>query len=357
MENIGKAMVFKGIKSPFNLEEFKFPLLKPGEVLVRNSYSTVCTSDLHTFYGRRHSCTNSVLGHEVIGEIVDLSQGGISDYQGNSLKVGDKVTWTVFAFDPLSENTLKGFPQKSERLYKYGHEEINEEYQLNGGFSTHTHLRKGTAIFKLPSNLSLKEAAPINCSHATIAGAIRMAGDISDKNVLVSGVGMLGLSACAQAKFLGANQVWAQDINSEKLNSSEEFGADQTFLYPEKEIETANQEIGGIDIVIETSGSPEAIEKCIGLLGIGGTIILVGSVFPQRDLAINGEVLVRKILTIKGLHNYTPEDLQTAIEFVSTAKNRFPFEKLVGAEFPLDELEKAFELGQEGKHFRVGVKP
>lgn len=350
-------MVFEKVEMPFVATEFALPQLKTGEVLVKNTYSTICTSDLHTYYGRRSACTHSVLGHEVIGKITDLGDGNPKDYAGEQLSKGDLITWSVYAYDPNSENSQKGFPQKSEGLYKYGHEQITEEHQFNGGFGTHTHLRSGTAIFKLPIGLEPKIAAPINCSHATIAGAIRLAGDLRDKKVLVNGTGMLGLSACAQATYYGAKSVWAQDIQEEKLVQALDFGASQTFLIGKDPIQEASVKSGGMDVIIETSGIPEAIEQCFDLLAIGGVLVLVGSVFPQRNCHLNAEKLVRKLLTIKGLHNYIPEDLGRAIEFITANQHRFAFEKLIGTEYPLTQLDAAFEMGRSGNYFRIGVFP
>ncbi|WP_020529740.1 zinc-binding dehydrogenase [Flexithrix dorotheae] len=351
------AMVFMGSNTPFSETKIDLPELKDGELLVKTGYATICTSDLHTFYGRRHSCSHSILGHEIIGEIEKIAPGGVLDYHGNPLKTGDKVTWSVYAFDPDSHTSKKGFPQKSEGLYKYGHEQMNQQYKLNGGFASHCHLRKGTSVFKLPPSLSPAEAAPLNCTHATIAGAIRLAGNLHNKNVLINGVGMLGLSACAMAKEHGATKVWSQDINPEKSEQANAFGADKTFTFGKDHIGDSKENNGEIDVIIETSGSPEGIEKCIPLLSIGGTIILVGSVFPQRDISINAEYMVRNLLSVKGLHNYIPEDLANAIEFLKEAKFKYPFEKLVGIEFPLKELGKAFETGNKGKYYRVGIKP
>ncbi|WP_215224078.1 zinc-binding dehydrogenase [Echinicola shivajiensis] len=357
MKQEAVAKVFIKAESPFSKSIISLPKLSKGEVLVKTSYATICASDLHTFYGRRHSCSHSILGHEIIGVIENIADEGVLDFYGSPLKIGDKITWSVYAHDPESQTSKKGYPQKSEGLYKYGHEQISEKYQLNGGFSSHCHLRKGTSIFKLPAELTGREAAPINCTHATIAGAMRLAGKLEGKNVLINGVGMLGLSASAMAKELGASNVWVQDINSDKTKQAKSFGADEAFTFGANELKEFAKDHGNIDVVIETSGVPEAIEHCIKLLGIGGTIVLVGSVFSQRDLAINAEYLVRNLLTIRGLHNYIPEDLASAITFMEKNHTKYPFNELVGIEYPLDELEEAFETGNKGSYYRVGVKP
>ncbi|EPR69344.1 zinc-binding dehydrogenase [Cyclobacterium qasimii] len=357
MEKEAIAKVFLRPESPFMTSPIAFPTLAEGELLVKIDFSTICTSDLHTFYGRRHSCSHSILGHEIIGTIAEMAAGGIKDYYGKNLAIGDRITWTIYAHDPNSNNAKKGYPQKSKGLYKYGHEQMNDAYQLNGGFASHCHLRKNTTLFKLPETLSNAEAAPLNCTHATISGALRLAGDLKNKTILINGVGMLGLSACAMAKEGGARKIWSQDIDPNKASYSQKFGAEKAFVFGEPELNTTIDREGGIDIVIETSGIPEAIENCLKLLSVGGTLILVGSVFPQRDLSINAEYMVRNLLSLKGLHNYRPEDLANAINFLEKVHLKYPFKELVGSSFDLENLDEAFATANTGKYYRIGIKP
>ena len=352
------AMVFKDTKEPFVPQSIKIPALAQGEVLVRTTYATICTSDLHTFYGRRSGPTPSILGHEIIGKVVHLAESGVNDYYGEPLRIGDRITWAVYAHDSGCRMSKKGIPQKSESLYKYGHEAVSDESTLNGGFATHCLLKSGSTIFKIPDSLSSSEAAPLNCTHATVAGAIRLAGGLSGKRVLIGGVGMLGLSACAIAKEEGAYQVIASDIEERKLQHAQRFGADRCFLANVSTADLRKDVVGedGVDVVIETSGSPAAIEQYLNLLGIGGTIVLVGSVFSQRNISLNAETIVRKLLSIKGLHNYIPEDLAYAIQFLAKSHQRYPFQDLVGKEFPLNQLDVAFETGNQGTYYRVGIQ-
>lgn len=353
------AMVFEKVNQPFLKQGMSLPDLQAGEVLVRIDYTTICTSDLHTFYGRRGGHCPSILGHEIIGTVLNTGPGGVKDYHGNLLKMGDPVTWSVYAHDHRGEMALKGLPQKSADLYKYGHEKVGNNGPLNGGFATHCQLRVGTDIYKLPEGLSAREAAPLNCTHATIAGAIRLAGNLQQKNVLVIGAGMLGLSACAMAREAGAARVYAMDIQADRLEKALSFGVDAS-LDGNLTIEGLKEKLspkGRIDVVIETSGVPSAMEKGIELLNIGGINVWVGAVYSQRDLSINAEKIVRKLLTIKGLHNYIPDDLAEAIRFLKVHHQQYPFEQLVSMEFPLSELHDAFTTANEGSHYRIGIFP
>lgn len=353
------AMVFESIQQPFTVQRVSLPELQPGEVIVKIDYTTICTSDLHTFYGRRGGHCPSILGHEIVGTIVKIADSGTIAYNGDPLKIGDAVTWSVYAHDHSGVMAQKGIPQKSSDLFKYGHEALDEQGELSGGFATHCYLRAGTDIYKLPEGLSLKKAAPLNCTHATVAGALRLAGDLQHKNVLVIGAGMLGLSACAMSREAGAQKVWVMDIKPERLQRALAFGVDAGIDGDKsaEAIKEALRESGGVDVVIETSGVPSAIEKGIELLNIGGINVWVGAVYSQRNLSINAEKIVRNILTIKGLHNYIPDDLAMAIRFMAGCHHKYSFEELVGLEFPLPELDRAFTEANQGGYYRVGVLP
>ena len=358
LNNKAKAMVFEKVGKPFSLTPIDLPQLKTGETLVKVDYATICTSDLHTFYGRRCSHTHSVLGHEIIGTVVEIPKKGIKDFYGETIQIGDKITWSVYAHDFNDPLAKKGIPQKSKNLFKYGHEEISEDHKLNGGFATHCHLKEGSTLFKIPKNLTHREASPLNCTHATTAGAIRLSGDLKNKNVLISGVGMLGLSACAMSKEAGTRNIFAMDIEIDRLKKSKSFGAN-IVLNATENLETltnSQKEFGGIDIVIETSGVPSAIENSIKMLNIGGVCILIGSVYSQRDISLNAESIVRNILTIKGLHNYTHNDLAQAITFLSENKEKYPFEALVSKEFSIEQLDNAFDFADNEPCYRVGIQ-
>lgn len=251
----------------------------------------------------------------------------------------------------------RGIPQKSDKLYKYGHHTFTPDDGLNGGFASHCILKKGTAIFKLPQFLNYKQTAPLNCTHATIAGAIRLAGHLNNKSVMITGTGMLGLSACAMSKEKGAKTVIVMDINNERLKFAANFGADRLIdgKLPADKIKSLIPK-EKIDVIIDTTGIPSVMETGLDMLAIGGIAVWVGAVYSQPATQINAEAIVRNLLTIKGLHNYTPDDLGYAIDFIAKNHSKYPFERLIGDEFPLENLSAAFETANSGKHYRVGIK-
>jgi putative phosphonate catabolism associated alcohol dehydrogenase len=351
---ISRTAVFKEAGIPFEIIEVTIPELKSGEILIRNLYATLCRSDLYTFTGQRKEKSPTILGHEVTGLIEEFGPNALLyDERGTFLKVGDRVTWAIYASDPTSPLALNGIPQKSNNLFKYGHEKLTDESTLHGGLSEYTILRMNTPILKIGDNISNKFAATINCTVATVAGAVRLAGGLKGKSVGIIGVGMLGTIACAMCRIYGAESIIAFDIDRERLKNAERFGTDHTVNLLE-----ANEYIDLLpktDILLEFSGYPDTIEKSMDLLGIGGVAVWVGATFPQKDVQINAEKIVRNLHSIKGLHNYNNHDLVNAVNMIELHFSDFPFDEMVEAEFPLEKVNEAFQYAIEHNPYRVGI--
>ncbi len=326
-------------------QKLKLPKPGVGEVLVKNTACTICKSDLHTFTGARSGPVPSILGHEIVGNIVETG-GQVFDYFGELLRPGDLVTWSLVVSCGKCRNCKNGIPQKCLSLKKYGHEKTEGHFQLTGGFASHTHLYPGTAIYKLPDNLPVSLLASLNCSWATVAAALRLAGDVKGKNVLVTGAGMLGIITLMMCKEYGAKQILVIEKNTDRLKLAGEFGAD-LFLPSGSESNEVKKEIiefldgEPVDLIFEMTGSNQAVKLGLDVAGVGSVIIMAGSVFPTEDVQINPERIVRNLLQIKGVHNYTPGDLASAIHFMHRIYSRYPLEKLF--DFQVFRLEKINE--------------
>lgn len=359
---MANLMVFNGPSLPLEQRSLPLPLLKRGEVLIKNKFTTICGSDLHTYCGKRTEPCPSILGHEIVGEIVaiDPRHSG-SDQQGHPLKTGDRVTWSIFSSNPESYYAQQGMPQKGEALFKYGHALVKEADAFHGGLSEYCVLKPGTSILKIPDSLPLPIAATINCAIATVAGALRVGGDLKGKNVMILGMGLLGLTCAAMCKDAGAAWVGAADIESARLEESTHFGASDTFLLTADHAaitHTIKEKFSrsGVDIVFDMSGSPEAMETGLDLLAVGGIAVWIGAVFKTRSVQVDAEKIIRGLITIKGLHNYNYDDFAYALDFISRNWNQYAFDKVVAKTFSLAEANEAFEYALQHKPLRVGIR-
>jgi alcohol dehydrogenase len=357
---MSRAVVFHGPGRPLELVCFPVPQPRGAEVLVRVSCTTLCRSDLHTHAGRRSEPTPTVLGHEIVGRIEDL--GPLSpgvDAAGRPVTVGDRITWAVAVGCGGCFFCAEDLPQKCERPYKYGHERVSPERPIGGGLADHVLLVPGTDWLRVPDEVSDHVAAPANCATATVAALLRHAGPVADRVVLVLGAGVLGVTVCALARTAGARAVLAADPVSDCRERALRFGATHAFPAEVEELAGRVAEVThgrGADVVLELAGTVQSVQAGFRLIRTGGTLVLAGTVLPTPPVAIDPEQVVRRLLTIRGVHNYHPRDLQTALAFLAGPGRAFPFASLIAADYPLEEAEEAFAFAHSHPGVRVAVR-
>ncbi|MGD9648533.1 MAG: zinc-binding dehydrogenase [Pirellulales bacterium] len=352
------AAIFQEPSKPLELRRVEVPTPTAGEVLVRVLGCTLCGSDLHSVSGRRLAPAPSVLGHEIVGEIVELGpQVATCDASAMPLVVGDRITWAIVANCGQCFYCQRDLPQKCLRGVKYGHEQAIERRVLTGGLAEYCLLASGTSIVRLPDELPLEVACPANCATATVAAALAAAGPLADHNVGILGAGMLGLTACAMTRSSGAASVIAVEPNAARREMALRFGATQAIDPAELSATAADLTGGhGLDVVFEFSGAASAVASALSVPRIGGSLVLVGSVFPGPGLEILPEQIVRRNLTLRGVHNYAPRDLTNAVSFLAAHQRQYPLASLVGAWYPLKEVNRALEQALDPARLRVGVR-
>ena len=364
MSKSGRAAVYVQPNAPFEVREYPVRDVKPGEVLVRITMSTICRSDIHSYYGHRPNPCPGILGHEIIGIIDQIGDAVGNDLRGDPLSVGDRVTWTEFFSDgPSYYRDVHDMPQKAPGLRKYGHDLVERDPHFLGGFADYCYVLPGTGILKLPDSLSDEEATPLNCGVATMVSVTEAANIAIGDTVVIQGLGLLGMYGCALAKSHGAARVIALDAVPSRLELAKRFGADLTFdigASSEQELIAAVRAAAppdGPDVAIEVCGVPAAVPAGVAMLRVGGRYVIGGLVNPESHFQIDGNQLLRKWITLRGIHNYHPRHLLRALDFVMANRDRFPFRDIVDSRFGLDELDKAFE--QAGNHsvLRAAIVP
>ncbi|WP_039961772.1 zinc-binding dehydrogenase [Rhodopirellula europaea] len=361
IENV--AMEFDSTERRFVSSRSKLDPLDEGQVLVRVLCCTLCGSDLHTVSGRRKGHDHGVLGHEIVGEVIGwCGEFTPSDYHGVPLQIGQRVTWAMSVGCEHCFYCSNDLNQKCDSLFKYGHEASHGH--PTGGLSEHCVLVAGTPIFPVPDELTNEVVAPVNCATATVSAALRLVNQthrVKHATVLVVGAGMLGLTAAAQLNEAGAARIVVADPNAGRAELAQSFGATDLIVgETADERQSMLQEMTngrGADIAIDFAGMTTAVNACLDSVRMGGCVVLVGSVFPSDPIALYPEQAIRRMLTIRGLHNYLPRDLDDGLRFLERNHQRFPFDTLVGKGFPLREVEQAFEYAMEQRPVRVAVYP
>ena len=354
-----RALVFNAPGDPLQLESHPYPVPEAGEVLVRVRCCTVCGSDLHSMAAKRPVETPTVLGHEILGEVI--ATGGVVRFWGSDhpIVVGDRVTWSVSVSCGTCRLCERGLPQKCDALFKYGHAPMLTAGPFSGGLADVCLLRPRTAILPVPERLSDEVAAPANCATATAVAALRAAGDLASRNVLVQGAGLLGLTAAAMAAHAGARVLVAEPDPGRRA-TAQHWGAAATADPSQPDFDDhvrAFTDGRGFDIALEVSDAPAALAQGLASLGIGGAFVLVGAVLPSAPWPIDPEQIVRRLLRIQGVHNYAPLDLRDALRFLEEAQERYPFSEAVVSRHRLEDHEPALERARQSDALRVAFVP
>lgn len=318
------------------LEAVPVPPLGPGDVLVRVRLATICGSDRHTVSGRRVQPCPSILGHETVGEIVAFGTegaggtGGVRAVDGRELRIGRRVIWSVTLPCGACDRCLTGITAKCRALRKAGHEAWDSDWRLSGGYAQHVLLPRGMPIAIVGDALTDALAAPAACATATVMAVAERAPRLAGKRVVVVGAGMLGLTAVAAAASAGASSVTAVDPAVERRELARRFGA--------TDVRPTIPDTGPYDVLLEFSGSSAALQEGLRTLDVQGVAVLAGAVLPDAPVAVGPESVVRRHLSIVGVHNYEPRHLTAALDFLEETRDRFPWHELVAEPVPLEEI-------------------
>ena len=364
MTGMGRAAVMVKTNEDLEILEYPLPEVQKGCILVRVKCCTICGSDVLAWQGRKKAPVPMILGHEIVGKIVELGEGAAYDSGNRPLKVGDRITWTIM--DNCGKCYYcreKGLMMKCQHLKKYGHDSCTDAPHFVGGFAEYCYLTPGTCVIKVPDELTDEEAAPANCALATVVAGWEAAELKPFENVLIQGAGALGFYAAALAKHYGCRRIIVTDILDHRLEAIREFGATDTINTRNVKDEDLVRMIQGltdgfgVDSVMEIAGVPAIVPVGMKCLRMGGRYIEHGNTFPGANVTFDFSEVVFRCLTIRGVHNYDTRHLQWGVDFLKQAKGIFPFEKLVTERFSLDEINQAMDAARSGKTIRVAVLP
>jgi alcohol dehydrogenase len=171
---------------------------------------------------------------------------------------------------------------------------------------------------------------------------------------------VLGVTACAMARAGGARAVIVSDPLPACRERAIHFGATHALPAVAQELAAGVREATqgrGADLVLELAGAAGTVQAGLALTRTGGTVVLAGTVAPVGNIGFDPENAVRRMLTIRGVHNYHPRDLATALTFVAGPGCQFPWESLVVAKYPLEQAEDAFADAHARPGVRVAVFP
>ena len=161
--------------------------------------------------------------------------------------------------------------------------------------------------------------------------------------------------------FTSTEHIVVADPNPTRLERARQFGATSTINSDSldsvvKHLKSLSDGRGA-DVSLDFAGVTSAVETCLASVRQGGCVLLAGSVFPSDKIKVAPEQLVRRMITIRGLHNYLPQDLDHGLRFLAACHQKYPFGELVSRTFELEQTQQAFEYARDHSPVRVAVRP
>jgi threonine 3-dehydrogenase len=342
MNALRKMRAGKGL----SFESAPVPAIGPTDVLVRVTAASICGTDLHIYGWDRWSQGRIkppvTLGHEFSGIVESVGE------EVTAVKAGDKVSAEMHLNCGHCHQCRLGEAHICQNLRIIG-------IDRDGAFAEFVKI-PASNIWKLDPAIPEHYGAILdplgNAVHTVLAG------EIAGKTVLVTGCGPIGLMSIAVAKACGSSTVFATETNAERRAMARKMGAD-VVLDPSsgnavKRIlaDTSNT---GVDVLLEMSGNPTAIQQGFAALRAGGRASLLGIPTESVPLDLVKDVIF-KGATVQGI--YGRRMYGTWVQMTALLKaGRLNLEPLFGERTTLEKFEDAFTLLRSGLAGKILMYP
>lgn len=344
-----RAAVLEGIDR-LVLREVSDPTPKKGEVLVRVRACSVCGSDIRIMHsGNPRVRFPQVVGHEIAGEVVAVSQGVTKFRVGERVAIGADVPCGACFF------CQNGMGTNCAINYAIG-------YQFPGGFAEYILLNALTvvqgAVHEIPDNLSFDEASlaePLACA---INGLEMSKLEVGD-TLLIIGAGPIGCMMIEMGRSMGATNIIVVQRSLRRLEMAKRFGADYYFLADDPDLEKKILEVTegeGADVVMVTCASPEAQEMSLRLARHRARVNFFGGLPKDaRNISVPSNLIHYKECMVLGTHGSLPRHHKKALKVM--AKNMVHPSWYITHRFPLEEIHQAFQVAESHQGLKVVVNP
>ena len=327
-------------------ETASVPPIGPADVLVRVQTASICGTDLHIYGWDRWSQGRIkppvTLGHEFCG-IVERTGEEVT-----AVRAGDFVSAEMHVNCGHCHQCRVGEAHICQNLRIIG---IDQD----GAFAEFVRI-PASNIWKLDPAIPEHYGAILdplgNAVHTVLAGTI------AGQTVLVTGCGPIGLMSIAVAKACGSSTVFATETNDERRAMAKKMGADVVLNPAEVDsVATIRAETSGtgVDVLLEMSGNPKAIQQGFQALRAGGRASLLGIPTETVPLDLVNDVIF-KGATVQGI--YGRRMYGTWVQMTSLLRaGRLNLEPLFGERTSLEKFEGAFAKLQGGLAGKILLYP
>lgn len=321
-----KALVFQ---KPYRLDwqEMPEPKAGPGEAVVETRAVGICGSDLHGYTGESSRRTpGNPMGHEAAGQVVALGPGVPGEW------IGKRVALFPILACGKCDQCLGGCRHRCRNRRFLGNNVV-------GAMAERLSLPVEN-LYPLPETLSYVDGT-LTEPLAVAIHAVRLAGNLAGRTVLIAGGGPIGLLTLMAAKAQGAKAIALTVRTPARRELALALGA-AAAVDPNREGWRREIERGlgtaELDVAFDAAGIQPTFEQCLETVVPGGVIVQIGS---WSTLRLNLQQLAQREISVKGSFNYTAKEFGEAASWL--AAGRVDPAPLVTEIRPLAEGAAAFE--------------
>ncbi|MBU0724115.1 MAG: S-(hydroxymethyl)glutathione dehydrogenase/class III alcohol dehydrogenase [Alphaproteobacteria bacterium] len=364
-----RAAVAFEAKKPLSIETIHLEGPKAGEVLVEIKATGVCHTDAYTLSGLdSEGMFPCILGHEGAGIVVDIGSGV------TSVKKGDHViplytpecrqceyclSQKTNLCQAIRETQGRGVMPDGTSRFRLDGQDV-WHYMGTSTFSNYTVLPE-IAVAKIREDAPFDKVCYIGCGVTTGVGAVIHTAKVTPgANVVVFGLGGIGLNVVQGARLAGADMIIGVDINPNRKAMAEKFG--MTHFVNPKEVEgdlvpyLVSLTKGGADYSFECIGNPTTMRQALECCHKGwGQSIIIGVAPSGAEISTRPFQLVTgrvwKGSAFGGARGRT--DVPKIVDWYMEGK--INIDDMITHTMPLEKINDAFDLMHEGKSIRSVV--
>ena len=332
-----KAAMIKN-NSNIEIKNIEKPPVGPGDMLVKMRACGICGSDVEKVFGK-YGQPSMRLGHEPAGIITQVGS------EISNFSVGDRVFTHhhVACYSDDCHECSHGNETMCKRYYEsnlepcgLADEYVVPEWNVNHG-----------GVLNIPANMSFEEAAMIEPLACCIRAWNKFKHQKND-SVAILGVGPTGIMHVLLAKLYGFGKVFCLDLNDFRLNFAKKFEtitihSGNTNAMEQIKSETANQ---GVDVVIVSTSSLNALKDAVHFVRKGGTIVMFGVPSKGANVDLDMSEIYSKGVTI--VNSYAASDVDTTHALDLISNKQIDVSQLITHKYNLQECQQAFAHAKSG---------
>jgi S-(hydroxymethyl)glutathione dehydrogenase/alcohol dehydrogenase len=364
-----RAAVAHEAGAPLSIESVSLEGPRAGEVLVEIKASGVCHTDAFTLSGADpEGLFPAILGHEGAGVVRECGRGVTSVAPGDHViplyipecrQCKACLSGRTNLCIAIRETQGKGLmPDATSRLSLGG--KMLHHYMGTSTFAQYAVLPE-IAVAKVREDAPFDKICYIGCGVTTGVGAVvNTAKVFPGANVVVFGLGGIGLNVIQGARLVGADKIVGVDINDGKRALAEKFG--MTHFVNPKEVDgdlvayLVDVTGGGADFSFECIGNTDTMRQALECCHRGwGTSVVIGVAGGGREISTRPFQLVTgrvwKGTAFGGVKGRT--QVPQIVDWYMDGK--INIDDLITHELPLEDINTAFDLMREGKSIRSVV--